>query len=73
LDEKGTAVEQAAMKFNAKRFHPTFLPDGTPLLGPKEGFVLNGLPPVAGAPYADPGVTLAGHAVCQDNNPKGRI
>jgi len=68
LAEAGTPIEQIAMKYHATRFHNTFLPDGTAANGPS-GFVLNGLPPISGAPYADPAVELDGTPVCKDNKP----
>ena len=48
--EEGTDLEKAAMRYHAKRQHPTFLSDGaTPA-----SFVLNGAMPVPGAPYNEP-------------------
>ncbi len=58
LPEDGTAVEKVAMDTHAKRNHPTLTPEGN-----KGNFVLNGRPPVSGAPYADPAVNLQGEAV----------
>ncbi len=49
LSETGTPEEQAAMNFHAQRFHPSFTPEGIPA-----DFETNGLPPIAGAPYAEP-------------------
>ncbi|HET6718934.1 MAG TPA: hypothetical protein VFH22_04775, partial [Rhodocyclaceae bacterium] len=51
--EEGTDVEQAAMAFHAKRQHDSYatLPNGT-VIGAR--YVLNGAPPVAGAPYHEP-------------------
>lgn len=59
LPEEGTEAEIRAMEYHSKRFHPTFLPDGTPAGNPEipddaYGFKTNGLPPARGAPYADP-------------------
>ena len=68
LPEAGTPIEKIAMTYHATRFHNTFLPDGTPANGPN-GFVLNGLPPISGAPFADPAVELDGTPVCGDNKP----
>jgi manganese oxidase len=68
LDETGTDVEKIAMKYHATRLHNTFFPDGTPANG-ASGFVLNGQPPVSGAPYADPAVELDGTPVCPSNAP----
>ena len=57
LPEEGTAAEKAAMKAHATRAHATFQPDGLP-----GNFILNGLPPVPGAPYAAPDVDDAGNS-----------
>jgi manganese oxidase len=68
LDENGTDVEKIAMKYHATRLHDTFFPDGSPASAAK-GFVLNGRPPISGAPYADPAVLLDGTPVCPENKP----
>jgi len=57
LPEDGTPVELAAMKQHATRTTPSSQPDGQP-----GNFILNGLPPTPGAPYADPSVTDFGNA-----------
>ena len=57
LPEAGTAVEKAAMAAHATRTHKTYLPNGDP-----GNFILNGLPPVSGAPFASPGVTDDGNS-----------
>ncbi|MCH8961691.1 MAG: hypothetical protein IH820_10320, partial [Bacteroidetes bacterium] len=57
LPERGTAVEKAAMKAHAQRTHASFLPNGDP-----GNFTLNGLPPIHGAPYAEPGVSDVGNS-----------
>ena len=57
LPEEGTPVELAAMKEHATRTRPTVQPNGEPA-----NFILNGLPPTHGAPYADPGVNDQGNA-----------
>jgi hypothetical protein len=49
IPEDGTATEKVAMDFHAQQFWPSFKPDGT-----AANFETNGLPPVAGAPFADP-------------------
>lgn len=49
LPEQGTHVEQVAMRAHAIREHPSTTPEGK-----KADFILNGLPPQKGAPYADP-------------------
>ncbi len=71
LPELGDPIERIAMKFHATRFHDTFLPDGTPRTG-TDGFIANGLDPVAGAPYADPCINDAGEpwGVTSDGKPK---
>ncbi|HEX8150542.1 MAG TPA: hypothetical protein VF591_25385 [Pyrinomonadaceae bacterium] len=63
LPEDGTSVEKVAMKYFGKRCHDTFLPDGTPAKcksgngpTPVGGFLLNGLGPKSGAPFADPAI-----------------
>jgi len=57
LPEEGTPVEIAAMSTHAIRTRPTAEPNGE--LG---NFILNGLPPTNGAPFADPGVNDQGNA-----------
>jgi hypothetical protein len=52
IPEGGTPVELAAMKYHSLRFHPSFMTDGT-----AGNYKTNGLPAVAGAPFADPCVT----------------
>ncbi|HKP14149.1 MAG TPA: hypothetical protein VJZ91_18655, partial [Blastocatellia bacterium] len=68
LPEQGTSIEKIAMTYHATRFHNTFLPDGAPATG-SNGFVLNGLPAISGAPFADPAIELDGTPVCKDNKP----
>ncbi len=58
VPEAGTAVEIAAMNFHAVRTHSSFKPDGT-----AANFITNGLPPVAGAAFADPCINDAGNPV----------
>lgn len=58
LPEEGTAVEKVAMATHAIRKHNTLTPEGDPGI-----FLLNGLPPVSGAPYADPAIDLSGNKV----------
>ena len=58
LPESGTAAEKAAMRAHAQRAHASFLPNGNP-----GNFILNGLPPIHGAPYAEPGVSDDGNSV----------
>jgi len=58
LPEEGTYYEQIAMQAHATRVHHTLTPQG--LTG---NFLLNGLPPVQGAPFADPAVDANGYPV----------
>ncbi|WP_242521808.1 hypothetical protein [Motiliproteus sp. SC1-56] len=60
--EEGTDLEKAAMGFHAQRNHATTALnlDGTQAAGT---FVLNGLPPVPGAPFQDPCVSDSGQAL----------
>lgn len=60
LPEAGTAVEKITMAAHATRHHPSITPEGRP-----DSFILNGLPPQPGAPYADP-------AIDDDGQPVGR-
>ncbi|HEX7287971.1 MAG TPA: multicopper oxidase domain-containing protein [Candidatus Angelobacter sp.] len=55
--EGGTPVEKVAMAYHAVRNHSSFTPDGT-----AANFVTNGLPAVAGAPFADPCISDTGTA-----------
>ncbi len=49
IPEGGTPLELEAMAYHAQRLHPSYKQDGT-----AGNFVLNGLPPTPGAPYAEP-------------------
>ena len=60
IPEGGTPAEQVAMAFHAgpdpgggDPTYDSYLPNGYPVTG-SDGFEVNGLPPVAGAPFADP-------------------
>ena len=82
LPEKGTNVENVAIKFFSQRCYSSFFPDGTPgscpstPVGPPHmtqntpptGFIVNGLPlgPQLGAPFADPAVDDEGKAINVD-------
>jgi len=66
VPEGGTAVEKAAMAYHAVRNHASFAPDGT-----AANFITNGLPAVAGAPFADPCINDAGVAVGTPRTYKG--
>ncbi|MBI2851129.1 MAG: copper oxidase, partial [Chloroflexi bacterium] len=66
LPEDGTSAEKAAMDFHTLLRHDTFKPDGAAATG-ASGFETNGLPPVAGAPFADPARTDAGGPVANPN------
>ncbi|MHC4066365.1 MAG: hypothetical protein ACYSUI_17955, partial [Planctomycetota bacterium] len=50
--EEGTDLEQAAMAYHAQRNHPSYISDG--LGTTPSSFVLNGAPPVPGAPFNEP-------------------
>jgi len=52
IRETGEPVEVAAMNYHAQPTHPSYRTDGT-----AAPFLTNGLPPIAGAPFADPCVT----------------
>ncbi len=52
-EQKGTPLEEVAMKFHATRHHPTSAFDMAGNVTPSV-FVLNGADPVAGSPYNDP-------------------
>lgn len=66
IPEQGTDTEKQAMAAHARRAHPTFLPDGKP-----GNFIMNGLPPAPGAPFADPGVDDNGNAIGKLRRYKG--
>jgi manganese oxidase len=57
VPEAGTDAEKAAMAFHAARTRPSFTPEGA-----SAEFRTNGMPAIAGAPYADPCVTDEGLA-----------
>ena len=57
--ETGAPVELVAMAFHEVRNHPSFIPE----TGAAGNFKANGLPRVAGAPFADPCINDAGQAV----------
>ena len=58
LPEEGTALEKAAMAAHATRTRASIQPNGDP-----GNFILNGLPPAHGAPYAAPDVDDDGNDV----------
>ena len=66
--EDGTKIEKVAMKTHATRSHASFLPDGDP-----GNFILNGLPPVPGAPYAAPSVSDDGNSVINTRTYKSAV
>jgi hypothetical protein len=68
LPEEGTPVELAAMKQHATRTTPSSQPNGQP-----GNFILNGLPPTPGAPYADPSVTDFGNANIHKRRYQGAV
>lgn len=63
LPETGTPDEVDAMNFHAQRSHPTFSVDPFSLVVRPDSFRTNGMPAVAGAPFADPCVNDRGQAV----------
>ena len=68
LPEDGTQVEKVAMGFHATRFHPTFTPEGA-----AAQYEANGLPPVMGAPFADPCKLDTGTPVPVSRNYKAAV
>ncbi|MGJ8677370.1 MAG: hypothetical protein ACSHX0_07615 [Akkermansiaceae bacterium] len=57
IPDEGTPVEKAAMLAHATRSHTTHQPNGLP-----GNFILNGLPPAPGAPFASPDVDDDGNS-----------
>lgn len=68
LPETGTAVEQAAMDAHAIRTHASHLPNGLP-----GNFILNGLPPAPGAPFAAPEVDNDGNSTFNKRRYKAAV
>ncbi len=68
LPEAGTAIEQVAMQAHATRTHASYLPDGRP-----GNFVLNGLPPAPGAPYAAPEADDFGNSTFNERRYKAAV
>lgn len=68
LPENGTAVEQAAMAAHATRTHESHLPNGLP-----GNFILNGLPPSPGAPFAAPEVNDDGNSTFNKRRYKAAV
>lgn len=68
LPETGTALEKAAMQTHATRSHPSYLPNGLP-----GNFILNGLPPSPGAPYAAPEVDDDGNSTFNKRRYKAAV
>jgi hypothetical protein len=62
LPEAGTAAEQQAMRFHARRTQPSYWVNPVTQAVNTATFTTNGLPATAGAPFADPCVTDAGAA-----------
>ena len=60
LPETGTLSERAAMAYHSKRSHPTFSVDPLTMTVRPDSFRTNGMPAVAGAPFADPCVNDQG-------------
>jgi len=68
LPEEGTALEKAAMKAHATRTHASHLPNGLPA-----NFILNGLPPAPGAPFAAPEVNDDGNSTFNERRYKAAV
>jgi hypothetical protein len=68
LPEDGTAVERAAMAAHSRRTTLTYQPDGQP-----GNFILNGLPPAHGGPFARPDVDDNGNAVTNTRRYKAAV
>jgi len=68
LPETGTAIERAAMDAHATRTHASHLPNGLP-----GNFILNGLPPSPGAPYAAPEVDDDGNSTFNKRRYKAAV
>ncbi len=68
LPETGTAIEQAAMDAHAIRSHASHLPNGLP-----GNFILNGLPPSPGAPFAAPEVDDDGNSTFNKRRYKAAV
>ncbi len=66
IPETGTPEEIAAMNFHAQKQVASFRPDGT-----SANYILNGLPPKPGAPFADPCRDDAGNAIGRPRLYKG--
>ena len=66
LPELGTDVEIAAMKDHEIRDHPSFFPNGTATPS-GQGFLMNGLPRIFGAPFARPDITFDGKETAPNN------
>ena len=57
IPDLGTPLEIAAMDAHSKRIHSSYQPNGLP-----GNFILNGLPPAPGAPFASPDVDDNGNS-----------
>ena len=68
IPELGTEVEKAAMLAHSIRSHASFQPDGIP-----GNFILNGLPPAPGAPYAAPEVDDHGNSTFNERRYKAAV
>ncbi len=68
IPEQGTWVEQAAMAAHAQRSHQSYQPDGR-----AGNFILNGLPPAPGAPYAAPNVDDDGNSTFNKRRYKAAV
>ncbi len=64
--EDGTDIERVAMAYHAKRCHDTSLPNGAAANCAADdtgGYLMNGAPAIAGAPYADPCIDDLGRSI----------
>jgi len=75
IPEGGTPVEQVAMSFHAQQFWPTYSPVLNPMTGlpVAADFETNGLPPTAGAPFADPCRAFSGAGPWTLDYPNGTV
>lgn len=69
LPEDGTFFEKLAMQAHSQRVHET--PNSVTML--RDTFILNGLPPIAGAPYANPAIHLDGTSAILPDSSNIRI
>ena len=74
IPESGTPAEKVAMDFHAQQFWPTYSPElNNSGLPQAATFETNGLPPIAGAPYADPCRAFSGAGPWTLDYPSGTV